>query len=254
MEVPGKPDYSDAAAIFFHDGYRLARQFMEDGISVSRIAGLMKAFYEALDGLIASFRNRCIREGLALDCRKGCDLCCSQAVLVSAHEILLIREYLDGLQDRATVRGIRKRSQAKHAVTRSMCAMDFLHYHHPCPFLLDGCCLVYPVRPVACRCYLSSSLESCRDQHDHPRDLNRIAALYEFPLRAGRAMNEGIRSALMESGLIPGEWLLEAFMAEIFENGSVLRAWVTGNASFNIRNLTAEENRYLRHYYDEPNS
>jgi Fe-S-cluster containining protein len=251
MTVTGKPDYSDAATIFFHDGHRLATQFMEEEVSGSSVAGLMAAVYEALDGLIESFRNRCAREGLSVDCKKGCGLCCSQAVLVSAHEILLIRRYLDETIDRETLRGIRKRTLEKHNRTRGMTAMDFLHYLRPCPFLQDGCCVIYPVRPVACRCYLSASLDSCREQHDHPRDRSRIAALYEFPLRAGRAMNEGIRSALMESGLIPSEWLLEAFMAEVFKNGSVLESWLHGQPSFSIRTLTADENRYLRNYYDD---
>jgi Fe-S-cluster containining protein len=252
MTARRPPDYSDAAGIFFQDGYRLARQFISGGISRASLSGLMASAFESLDSLIDSFRNRCEREGLRVDCHKGCCLCCTQAVLASGHEVLAIREYLGDQFDPSALEGIRLRTAEKHSRTREMTAMEFLHYIHPCPFLAEGCCLIYPVRPVACRCYLSSSLESCREQHDHPRDRTMIAALYEFPLRAGRGMNEGIRSALMEAGLIPGEWLLEAFMEEVFEDGHILDAWLAGGTPFRIRTLTAEENQYLRKYYNTP--
>jgi Fe-S-cluster containining protein len=246
------PDYSDAATIFFQDGYRLARQFISGGISRTSLSGLMGSFFESLDGLIDSFRNRCEREGLRVDCRKGCSLCCTHAVLASGHEILAIREYLGDQFDPSALEGIRLRTAEKYSMTQGMTAMEFLHYIHPCPFLAEGYCLIYPVRPVACRCYLSSSLKSCREQHDNPRDRTSIAALYEFPLQAGRGMNEGIRSALMEAGLIPGEWLLEALMDEVFGDEHILDAWLAGETPFRIRTLTPEENEYLRKYYDTP--
>ena len=107
---------------------------------------------------------------------------------------------------------------------------------------------------MACRCYLSSSVESCRKQHDHPQDRSMMAALYEFPLQAGRGMNEGIRSALMEKGLIPSEWLLETFMAAVFEDIQITDSWLAGNTPFNIRKLSPEENRYLHDYYDNQSS
>lgn len=250
MDIGNKPDYPDVSTIFFQDGYRLARQFISGGTSRFTLVQLMNSAYESMDGLIDSFRNRCEQEDLKVDCRKGCSYCCSQAVLASNHEILAIENYLREKVAGQVLEGIRKRSGEKHSATRDMNAMEFLHYIHPCPFLKDGSCLIYPARPMACRCYLSSNVASCHEQHDHPVDPAKIAALYEFPLRAGRGMNEGIRSALMEAGLIPSEWLLEAFMAAIFEDYGILDSWLAGNTPFKIRKLTAEENRYLRKYYD----
>jgi Fe-S-cluster containining protein len=251
MSVSREPDYSDAATIFFHDGYNLVRNYLSGRTSRSALNQLMVSAYDSMDGLIVSFRNRCEREGLAVACRRGCSFCCSQAVLASSHEILAIEQYLKDHIGKDILEGIRSRTAEKHSVTREMRAMEFLHHIQACPFLDKGSCLIYPVRPMACRCYLSSSLKSCRDQYDHPVDRTKIAALYEFPLRAGRGMNEGIRSGLMEAGLIPDEWLLETFMAEVFENRHVIDEWMAGDASFRIRELTAEENRYLRKYYDD---
>jgi Fe-S-cluster containining protein len=173
-------------------------------------------------------------------------------VLASNHEILAINNYLGEEIDAEIIDGIQSRTAEKHSATADMSVMEFLHYIHPCPFLREGSCLVYPVRPMACRCYLSASMESCREQHDNPRDRKRIAALYEFPLQAGRGMNEGIRSALMEWGLIPSEWLLETFMAAVFVDENILDEWLEGKTPFNIRKLDPGETRYLHEYYTKP--
>ena len=244
-----EPDYSAVGTVFFHDGYRLASEYLKDGTSRSALIQLMSSVYESVDGLIDSFTKRCEREGLAVDCRKGCSFCCSQAVLASPHEVLAIHEFLRNSLSAGTER-IKMRAADKHSETKHMSAKEFLHFIHPCPFLEHGDCLVYPVRPMACRCYLSSDAGSCRDQYENPEDRKKIAALYDFPLKAGRSMNEGIRSALMEKGLVPSEWLLETFMAAVFEREGILASWLEGNTPFNIRRLTPEENRYLREYYD----
>ncbi|MFC2116338.1 YkgJ family cysteine cluster protein [Bacteroidota bacterium] len=243
-------DYGDIGSIFFQDGLRLGHQFTAEGINRRAIVQLMVSAYDALDGLIDSFRQRCKKEGFAVDCQKGCTWCCNQAVLASNHEILVIQQYIRESVPVNIVSEIKIRCAEKNEATREMTAMEFLHYVHPCPFLDHGSCLIYPVRPMACRCYLSSIENSCRDQHDHPDDKTKKAALYDFPLRAGRGINEGIRSALMENELLPSEWLLETFMAAVFEDEGILDSWLAGNTPFNIRTLSREENLYLREYQE----
>ena len=245
------PDYEDIGTIFFQDGLRLGRQFSSEGINRHAILQIMGAAYESIDGLIDSFRQRCKREGLAVDCRKGCSWCCSQAVLASNHEILVIQQYIKESVTEKILSEIKTRCAKKNEATRGMSAMEFLHYVHPCPFLDNGACLIYPARPMACRCYLSSSEKSCHDQYVHPKDRTKIASLYNFPLQAGRGINEGIRSVLMEKGLIATEWLLETFMAAVFKDEGILDNWLAGNTPFNIRTLTREENIYLREYNDK---
>jgi Fe-S-cluster containining protein len=250
MDADRDSEYSDVGTIFFQDGYQLAKGFIGRGISRIAILQLMGAAYESIDGLIDSFRSRCEREDMRVDCRKGCVYCCSQAVLASNHEILILSHYVDEHVPSKVKKDIKTRTADKHEITRSMNAMEFLRYIHPCPFLEEGSCLIYPVRPMACRCYLSGNLKSCRNQNDNPDDRSAIAELYEFPLRAVRGMNEGIRSALMEAGLIPSEWLLETFMAAVLENPQILKVWLEGNTPFQIRELTPEENKFMREYYD----
>jgi len=208
----------------------------------------MSAAYEAVDGLIISFRNSCRRESLNMDCQHGCAWCCHQAVLVSTQEVLLISRYLsEELTDeqRAVVH---RNALEKEAVTGDMTVREFLQTLHPCPFLKDHSCLVYPVRPMACRCYLSSDVDSCLAQYHQPGNRQIMAALYDFPLRAGRSINEGIRAVLMQNRIITSEWLLEVFITKTFTRQEIFDEWLSGEDPFTIRALTADENAYLREY------
>jgi Fe-S-cluster containining protein len=74
-------------------------------------------------------------------CRKGCDSCCRRLAAVpdlTAAEWTLLRPAVEALP-----RGIRERIAGLEGASRPVV----------CPFLEGGACLVYEVRPVACRTY-----------------------------------------------------------------------------------------------------
>ncbi len=68
-----------------------------------------------------------------------------------------------------------------------------------CPYLQDGCCQVYPVRPLGCRTYF------CRDDSEH-----------EHQARYERALSEV--KALCRRALIP--WRYERFLGLLREAGA----------------------------------
>ena len=84
--------------------------------------------------------------------------------------------------------------------------------------------------------------------HDQPDDPGVMARLYEFPLRAGRLLNEGIRKSLAETGVVTSEWLLESMLVQVFENRERLAGWINDYKAFMIRELSKEEKLYLRNY------
>jgi hypothetical protein len=135
-----------------------------------------------------------------------------------------------------------------------MKVMEFLQTRYPCPFLRDRSCQIYPVRPMACRCYLSAEVGSCLAQYQQPDDKDLIPALYDFPLQAGRSINEGIRAVLMQHGLIVSEWLLEVMISKTCGADDPFHAWLSGKDPFHIRSLSAEENTYLREYQQRQGS
>ncbi|MBQ7606648.1 MAG: YkgJ family cysteine cluster protein [Desulfovibrionaceae bacterium] len=65
-------------------------------------------------------------------CNEGCEHCCKQPIPATPLEILTIRAFLNVYQ---------------LAPTKDRQGID-------CPFLQENHCIVYPVRPIACRQYL----------------------------------------------------------------------------------------------------
>jgi hypothetical protein len=248
------PDLDDIGNIFFQDGFNLAKEHLAGGVSETNVIRLMSAAYEAVDGLIISFRNRCQREGLKIDCQQGCAWCCHQAVLVSNQEVLLINRYLSEEMADEQQQVVYRNARNKEAVTGAMSVWEFLKTLHPCPFLMDHSCLIYPVRPMACRCYLSSDKGSCLAQYNHPGNRQIMAALYDFPLHAGRSINEGIRAVLMQYRIITSEWLLEVLISKTYDNSGIFEEWLSGEDPFTVRELSADENNYLRNYRDQQES
>ena len=247
-------DLENIVNIFFQDGFNLAIKYLAGEITEAKIIRLMTAAYEAVDGLLVSFWNRCVREGLDIDCRQGCDWCCHQAVLVSIQEVLLIGRYLSENLRENLLNEIHRKAMEKEAITGDKSVPEFLQIIHPCPFLDQQSCLIYPVRPMACRSYLSSSLSSCRAQYAQPGNPEVMAALYDFPLRAGRAINEGIRAVLMQKKIRTSEWIMEVFIARILADPAIFDDWISGQDPFDIRELTADENKFLQNYRDRQGS
>jgi len=71
---------------------------------------------------------------------------------------------------------------------------------------------------MACRIYLSTKLESCIKFYHHPENETDYPALIDFPLRAGRMMNEGFSAALKEFGIEAAEYKLEEGLRIVLKN------------------------------------
>ena len=85
--------------------------------------------------------------GRGLACGPGCDICCRQPIPVTPLEFLVIRAQMRF----RLAPDIRARLERQH---EEQCAAEPEPLRRPCPYLLDGACSVYAVRPLACRRYL----------------------------------------------------------------------------------------------------
>lgn len=102
-----------------------------------------------------------------------------------------------------------ERVTTKSAKTDVLTEEEVLKFKSPCPLLINGSCSAYEARPMACRIYLSTQLETCLEFYQHPENEDNYPALIDFPLRAGQMMNEGFRAALKEIGVETAEFRLE---------------------------------------------
>jgi hypothetical protein len=79
---------------------------------------------------------------------------------------------------------------------------------------------------MACRIYLSFSLSSCKRDHERPTGRKYIPELFEFPLLAGRMLNEGFVAYLKQSGIQSSELPLEQGYSSMVTMGQSMEDWL----------------------------
>lgn len=153
------PDESGPLAFFKaqHQAFTetlAARRGREDLID-----GLLEQAFSSFEGNV-----EIQSEGLPpLACHKGCSTCCTLRVTATAPEILLIARYVRWASDalkRAEV-DLEQRLADADRVTRGLSEEQRVALRRRCPFIANGVCVIYPVRPLACRGHASYDKRAC---------------------------------------------------------------------------------------------
>lgn len=97
----------------------------------------LEAMYKFVESLLAPVSA----------CRHGCHHCCMMAVGCSSRDAQRIAEYL----------GIQAHPPEQSWVEQARSVLVERYLRVPCPFLKEGQCSVYPVRPAACRTHFNLS-------------------------------------------------------------------------------------------------
>jgi len=224
---------------FYKDGYTIASREVIDFNTLTPLFKGMQTQYSAIGQLIQSFALRTHQEGKPIKCEKGCCWCCYQPVYMTSQEAILIYEYILQVFSSEQVESFKAKAQAKYKKTKGLEEEKKQKIKHACPFLIDGSCSVYSVRPMACRIYLSSDASTCKNKFDHPGDESIVPALYDFILKAGKYMNEGFVGYLKGNGRKMEELTIEEFMVRIFKNPDFYKQWLTED-NFSQENKTKE--------------
>ena len=244
--------FSDLDKAFFCDGYLMAIDVMNNAVNETEIISLSDKLYKNIDELINLFSEECKKKEQKIDCRKGCSICCHQCVLILPHELFCLFNFINNELRKQEIEEIKEKVIKKHTITKNMKAQEFFHYKHPCPLLRNNSCMVYEVRPMACRIYLSSDVNSCEREYKYPTDFNIFPSLFQFPLRAGRMMNEGVYMALSENSYSQTELKLETALFLIFKDKSLLNKWLQKENVFQEYQLTDNEIAYLLRFGKSP--
>jgi len=166
--------------------------------------------YSAIDGLNESIIALANRQNKSVACFNGCHWCCHQAVYANSYELHYLSERIKTKFEGEKLSGLADRVKAKSAKTATLSEEEVLNYKSPCPLLVKGSCSAYESRPMACRIYLSTQLETCLEFYQNPENVDNYPALIDLPLRAGQMMNEGFCAALKEIGIETAEFRLES--------------------------------------------
>ena len=101
---------------------------------------------------------------------------------------------------------------------------------------------------MACRTYISSRVDGCIEEYHNPKDVNIYPDLYDFTIRAGRMINEGICNYLFENNIPSPEWQIESGLLTTFEDKDAIEKWLRGENIFQTRDLTIEELTYIDNF------
>jgi len=219
-------DQKEIGKIFYRDGFRLALQHLGEEVTVTGIKAAIKAKYEAIDGLLEAFLRRAAADGSPSECKKGCAFCCFQPVFAVSHEMLYLKDFIIRNLSAEKQEEFIDRSRKKSLLTLNKSLEEQQKISFACPFLDSNSCMVYEARPMSCRIYLSSSVSSCRQEFEDGANSKHKPELYEFPLNAGRMLNEGFVSGLKQMGLDSVELPLEQGYASLITMDQDFQSWI----------------------------
>ncbi len=215
---------------FYKDGFGIATEEIIDFSSLTPLFKGMQIQYSAISQLTQSFAMRTHQQNKPIACEKGCSWCCNQPVYMTTQEALLIYEYIIQAFDADQLSSIRKKAEKKLKKTKGLTEDKKQTIIHACPFLEKGSCSIYSVRPMACRIYLSSDVDSCKQKYDNPGDKAIFPALFDFLLKAGKYMNEGFVGYLKSKGKKMEELTIEEFMVKLFKDPGFYAKWLKEDA------------------------
>ncbi len=211
---------------FYKDGYTLASNHIVDFKTLTPLYIGMQAQYQAVSQLTQSFAQRTYEQNKPIACKKGCNWCCYQPVYLTTNEAYLIHEYMTQSFTESQINKLVSNARLKLKKTKGLEETEKQKISHACPFLYEGSCVVYPVRPMACRVYLSANETSCKNKYNKPGDESQIPELFDFILRAGRYMNEGFIGFIKGKNKTVEEYTIEEFIVKIFSEKDLKNQWL----------------------------
>ena len=200
---------------FYSDGYHAGMKACEAGIEPKSLFEAVTRMYTSIDGFIEMLNEFANQNNKSVDCKKGCEWCCHQPVFAMHHEMDYLNHFITTNFDDESQEKLKARAAKKREAFGFLTDTQLLNAKHPCPLLENGACLAYAARPMACRIYLSSDVKSCLYFFHQPADKESIPALLNLPLRAGKMMNEGFKSALKMHGFHSAEFRIEEKLLEV---------------------------------------
>jgi hypothetical protein len=188
---------------------------------------LIREVYRFTDELITG----CIQKGPGLACQKGCHWCCFLWVKVTPLEVLSIHEYAYTHLTPGEISALRQRLAQTMQVAGGGVSDQTAWSHGLCPLNVDGACLVYPARPVACRCYHSLKPADCiasLEKDDSPLSIRRDLFSISIGIFAG--LTQGLGAVSLKTRLLELTGGLRIAMKD--PGSGLASSWLSGEPVF----------------------
>lgn len=202
-------------------------QATDAGIQPTVIDALLAMAWGSFDANVAA---QC--EGLPpLDCHKGCATCCTLRVTATAPEVLMLARFIRALHPALLQRGIDLPAQVASAdtCTQGLDEPQRIAARQRCPFIAQGVCVIYQVRPLACRGLASYDKRACAQAASGKID----AIPYSEPhMRMRSLVQNALQSALRDARLAWGSYELNQALTLALQDPALEQRWLSGDDVF----------------------
>jgi Fe-S-cluster containining protein len=151
----------------------------------------------------------------SLACRTGCNWCCYCTVDVRPVEVFAIAEFVSQRLDAGEQARIATEVRDNSARLRALADGERTTLNLRCPFLVDGSCAVYPVRPQSCRNYHATDATGCQQSFNEPDNTEIDPDFAPGVYQAGAAHVEAFTAAMVAAGYDVDAYELNAALAAV---------------------------------------
>jgi Fe-S-cluster containining protein len=176
----------------------------------------------------------------ALACHGGCASCCTIRVAATAPEILLIARAIKSSPKTMEFELSRKIAGADRA-TRQLDERQRMESGFACPFIARDLCVIYSVRPLACRGHASFDERACIDALAGRACDVPISALH---MTVRSLVQNAMQAALRDAGRAWGVYELNQALHIALADDACETVWAQGGdvfASALIADVSLEE-------------
>lgn len=165
-------------------------------------------------------------------CQSGCSYCCYYKVVARAAEVVAIHQYVLSRFTQNQIKAVVE--QATHNVSEAsgLSHAQHLAINQRCPFLFDGKCGIYPVRPSKCRSFHASDVEGCKASFERPTDLSIPNSYIPEVFNASSGMSEGFNYASAKAGVDARIYDLNSAFLEAMKSPSASKRLKNGKRVF----------------------
>jgi len=205
------------------------RTAADDRLAVDRSPGAVYDAVDAVVGIADAHMRRGPTEASSLACKRGCAHCCHRPVGAPAAVVLRIAAALREQASESELAEILARVVSLDEKTHGARWSPSERPPHPCAFLLDGACRIYPIRPFVCRAWNSADEGACR------RALGEDVLEMRFDLfqrTTYAAAEQGLKAALERRRMDSADLELTAAMRVALENRDACDRWLRGERVF----------------------
>ena len=175
----------------------------------------------------------------SLACHAGCSWCCHFTVDVRPAEVLQILDYVEITFAEEAKARVMDEVHANAQLIRPMDQDQRMTRNIRCPFLDQGHCTIYPVRPQTCRNYHATDSAGCRQSYEDPGNLDIDPEFAPAVYQAGAAHVEAVSTAMAAAGFDVNAYELNCALDAALSDPDAHRRFEDGEQPF--KGLPGEE-------------